>query len=221
MIPKSVTDSAAFKKHKGIRLIVFNYLDAAALYHKIALLNKDTREMITRVGQLSQQKTLTLKSFPSHMSRLHYALLLADAIHIIIDKPHKIESLNRFGEFLDFKNKFTPERKTKVELTLIALNTDQADRISTMFGTTLEVRRATFDKSAQGQFFENATNIIGICDRNMEFRESEPNVITQILETYYEQNKCQVNHLSLPTKVTLEQCTEFVSFESPDALKLI
>ena len=71
---KSVTDSAAFKKHKGIRLIVFKYLDAAALYHKIALLNKETREMITRVGQLDQQKTLTLKSYPSHMSRLHYAL---------------------------------------------------------------------------------------------------------------------------------------------------
>jgi hypothetical protein len=43
---------AAFLRHKELKLIVFSYLTGADLYHKIALLNKSTRESLPKSGLL-------------------------------------------------------------------------------------------------------------------------------------------------------------------------
>ena len=43
---------------KNIRLLTYSFLDGATLYHKIALLNKETRASLPGAGLLDQLKEL-------------------------------------------------------------------------------------------------------------------------------------------------------------------
>jgi hypothetical protein len=46
--------------YKNIRLLTYSFLDGATLYHKIALLNKETRASLPGAGLLDQLKELKL-----------------------------------------------------------------------------------------------------------------------------------------------------------------
>ncbi len=48
---------------KNTRLLSFSFLDGATLYHKIALINKETRASLPDAGLLDQLKYLRLKNF--------------------------------------------------------------------------------------------------------------------------------------------------------------
>jgi hypothetical protein len=55
------SNSEVLKQHKYMRLKVFSYFSGAELYHKVALLNKKTREDLPTDGLLDQKKVLTMK----------------------------------------------------------------------------------------------------------------------------------------------------------------
>ncbi len=76
-------DSDEFRKHEGIRMIVFSYLTGSDLFQKIALLNKTTRQMLHESGILKQVKVLTMKSVPSYLGNLNFGLSLADVIELV------------------------------------------------------------------------------------------------------------------------------------------
>jgi hypothetical protein len=44
MKTRNLLDEDAFKRHRGLRHLIFQYLPANTLYHKIALLSKQTRQ---------------------------------------------------------------------------------------------------------------------------------------------------------------------------------
>lgn len=50
------------KVHKYIRLVCYSYLSGSELYHKIALLNRNTRELLPDSGLLDQKKVLKFKA---------------------------------------------------------------------------------------------------------------------------------------------------------------
>ncbi len=63
-----------FQQNKMLKLLTFSFLQGCDLYHKIALLNKATRQSLPGAGILDQGISLTMKTMPENIIDLPYAL---------------------------------------------------------------------------------------------------------------------------------------------------
>ena len=60
--------------HPNIKLLIFSFISGEELYHKVALLDRQTRESLPNAGLLDQVKVLQVKEVPRLASHLKYAL---------------------------------------------------------------------------------------------------------------------------------------------------
>ena len=89
----------SFKHNKNLSLLVYRNLNGPELFHKIALLNKKTRESLLHSGLLDQPKVLTMKSHPKMaLTELKYAAELATALKFIEKKAEKLSINANSGE---------------------------------------------------------------------------------------------------------------------------
>ena len=100
-------------------MIVFSYLTGSELFHKIALLNKTTRQMLPESGILQQVKVLTMKSVPSYLGNLNFGLSLVDVIELVATQK-TITVVNAMANQINFKNGFS-KKYTEIDLTLDGL----------------------------------------------------------------------------------------------------
>lgn len=89
-----MTPREKFLLSKGLKLTVLSYLPGYTLFHKIALLNKETRLKLPECKLLDQKKNITLKKFAHNfeysnplppLENLTYALKLADEFTLQVD----------------------------------------------------------------------------------------------------------------------------------------
>lgn len=71
----------AYKSNKNLRLLTFSYLSGSDLYHKVAVLDKKTRELLPHAGLLDQKKVLEMKSKPKK-DAVKYALSMVDSFRL-------------------------------------------------------------------------------------------------------------------------------------------
>ena len=69
-----------YKKHRLLRYYTFSFFSGSEIYHKLALLNKQTRRDLPGSGLLDQVKVLKVKAYPKNIAHLQYAFNLADVI---------------------------------------------------------------------------------------------------------------------------------------------
>jgi hypothetical protein len=73
----------------SLKLSIFSFLNGATIYHKIALINKETRLALPNAGLLDQFKQLKIKSTSNlnnqnlpNIINLYYALEIIDNIDL-------------------------------------------------------------------------------------------------------------------------------------------
>ncbi len=112
---------------------MFSYLSGAEIYHKIAVVNRLTRESLPESGLLDQIKKLTMKTKPLNSS-LDYLFRLADVIELIAT-PFTIEQVNQMASLICFRKAVFLDKKIQVDLTLVGLSAEEA---SQLFNTELD-----------------------------------------------------------------------------------
>ena len=109
-----------FLNSASFRLLVLSYLSGADLYHKIALIDKRTRDSLPDSGLLDQIKILTMNNLPARLKDLTYAFKLLNAIELLPNKDN-LDAIN-FMSSLAY-------RICKFDLILDGLTLDEVNKI--------------------------------------------------------------------------------------------
>jgi hypothetical protein len=78
----------SFSDSQYLELLVYSYLPACSIFHKIAVLSKKHRDSLPKAALLDQDKVLTLihnGNLLPHTDSFLYAIRVVDGIQLIID----------------------------------------------------------------------------------------------------------------------------------------
>jgi len=141
-----------------LRYYVFSFLPACDIFHRISVLNKNTRTKLPGAGLLTQQKVIALKSLHAHkhldiaLNSFNYALSITDGILVQLN----FETIKKLQDFIDYTLNTTSIRFHFIDF-IVRLT--ERRFISTAFTLLMRmiiankgfyIRKLTFEVNEQG-----------------------------------------------------------------------